>query len=111
MLVVGQKQLQRQLDLSHPAGGVDPGSQIVSDGGGGDRLLDAAALAHQRGDAGPAGLAQRFQTPGHEHPVLALQEHHIRHSAKAHHVGIGIQHRLLIAAQGGGQFEGHAHTA
>ena len=65
----------------------------------------AAALFHQGGDAGTAGVGQRLQSPGGEDPVFTLQWHDIRHGSEAHHVGVRFQNRLLIAAESGGQFE------
>ena len=46
--VVGEKQLHRKIDLSHPSGGVDAGRQHEADGGRTDSLRGAAALRHQR---------------------------------------------------------------
>ena len=108
--VVGEKQLHRKIDLSHPSGGVDAGRQHEADGGRADSFRGAAALRHQRRDARALGMRQRFQTSRHEHPVLPLQGHHIRHGAEAYHVGVFFQHRFLRAAQGRSQLEGHAHA-
>ena len=55
-------------------------------------------------------MPQGLKAPGHEDAVLSLQEHHVRHSAQADHVGVIVQNGLLVAAEGAGQLEGHAHA-
>ena len=108
--ILGQKQLNGQINLPHAPGGVDPGGQHKADGGGVDGFRGASGLGHQCGDAGAFGVLQGGQTPGDEDPVFPQQGHHIGHGAQADHVCIFFQHFLLGAAQSGGQLEGHAHT-
>ena len=108
--VIGEKQLHSQIDLSHPARGVDAGSQHKADGGGGNGFGVAAALGHESGNAGALGVRQQLQPPGGKDPVLSPQGHHVRYGAQAHHVGVLRQHRLRVTAQGAGQLEGNAHA-
>ena len=55
-------------------------------------------------------MAQGLQAPGHKDPVFPLKGHDVRHGAQADHVGVLLQHGLLVAAEGAGQFEGYAHA-
>ena len=108
--VIGQKQFQRQIDLPHPPGGIDPGGQHEADGGRIDSFGVTAALFHQRGNARTVGVGQLFQPPGSKHPVLTPQRHHVRDGSQTYHVGVLGKHLFLIAAQGGSQLEGDAHA-
>ena len=108
--IVCQEQIHGKVNLPHAAGGIDARCQHKADGGGGNSFLCAAAFFHQCGNAGATGVAQGLQTLIYKHAVFTLQQHHIRNSAKANHVGIFFQYGLLIAAEGSGQLESHADT-
>ena len=96
--------------MSHPACGIDAGSQHKADGGGSDGFGVAAALGHESGNAGALGVSQKLQSPGGKDPVFSPQRHDIRYGTQAHHVGVLREHRLRVTAQGAGQLEGDAHA-
>ncbi|MCX6944995.1 MAG: hypothetical protein NT173_09595 [Opitutales bacterium] len=95
----------RSISRRQAAGGVDPRAQAEGDVDGMDAVgrLDAGD-AHQRPQAGAAGLLQDAQAVAGEDAVLAEQRHEVGHRAQGHQVQVVAElerqrHRVLLGAE------------